>query len=141
MHYPKWLKKFKNRRRSSRMRTDNLLAVYWEGLPDCSHPVREISLEGARIETAVSWTKGTLIRLNLASVQSGQPARPSESILNLWSRVVREIPEGFCVEFVFESRDERRQFMRFVRGLYGMRNGGHEHEKIEEKRLQGSGND
>ena len=141
MRYPGWLKRFTDRRRSPRMRVDNLLAIYWEGLPDCSHPVRDISLEGARIETAVSWTERTLIRLNLASVQSGQPARPSDSILNIWSRVVRKIPEGFCVEFVFESREERRQFRRFVTGLYGKRNGGREHEKIEEKRLQGSGAD
>jgi hypothetical protein len=141
MRFPLWLNWFSDRRRSPRMRLDNLIAVYWEGVPDCSHAVKEINLEGARIESATNWTEGTLIRLNLAVPQGDEVSAKSEAILNLWSRVVRRIPDGFCVEFIYENRDERRQLNRFLKGLYGKHTRGNENAKIAPAQLQGPGHD
>jgi len=97
-----------------RIRVNNVLAVYWDGLPDSFHPVRDVSLGGAYIETPVDWSSGSLIRLNLIAQQDHNKPRGPDIFRNLWSQVVRKTPDGFCVEFVFEDPTERKKLRRFL---------------------------
>lgn len=114
MRWPLWPKKSKERRRSPRARVDCLEAVYWDGSGSSRHAIREISFHGALIETDTSWMYGTLIRLCLRrSSLFGESIDP-EVYSELWCRVVRGLPDGLCVEFLFIDKKERRNFLRFL---------------------------
>jgi len=51
------------------------------------------------------------------------------------------MPDGFYVEFVFDSREERRELGRFLKGLYGKLNCGRDNETLEETRYRRAGDD
>src|SRR5689334_10752099 len=105
MRWPQWPKKTKERRRSPRARVDCLEAVYWDGSGNSRHSIREISHHGALIETDIAWMAGTLIRLCLRrSMLFEQAGGNDEDYSEHWCRVVRCIPNGFCVEFLFVDR-------------------------------------
>jgi len=89
-------------------------AVYWDGSAKSSHPVREISLNGAMIETDVEWIEGTLILLSIRRIRPDGQAQDSAISAQLWCRVVRRTPKGFCVEFLLVSRNARRAFRRYL---------------------------
>ena len=114
MRLREWMKRSTERRRAPRRRVAHLCAVYWDGRPDCSHPIREISSEGAYIETGCPWPVGTLLRLNI--VGNPCPTRP-QAFQEVWSRIVRLAADGFCVEFLWENYGSRDQFTRFLKGI------------------------
>jgi hypothetical protein len=93
---------------------DCLEAVYWDGSGNACHAIREISYTGAVIETEVGWIEGTLIRLCLRRSQLSGDAGNKERFTEHWCRVVRRIPSGFCVEFLFVDRKERGTFLKFL---------------------------
>jgi hypothetical protein len=112
------LRKVTDRRRSPRRKIPRLCALSWNGSVPAARVVNEISCEGASIETPDKWYPGTLIYLQL--VFSNEP--PSLEVagrgpvhFGVWSRVVRQMPWGMCVEFVFAGQDDRRHFRRFMR--------------------------
>ena len=113
MRLPEWMKRPAERRRAARRRVADLCAVYWDGRPDCSHPIREISSEGAYIETGCPWAAGTLLRLNIVS---GTCRMRPHAFAEVWSRIVRPAADGFCVEFLWESAGSREEFTRFLEG-------------------------
>jgi hypothetical protein len=47
------------------MAVDYLEAVFWDGSTSSTHVIREISCDGASVDTRFSWCEGTLIRLNI----------------------------------------------------------------------------
>jgi hypothetical protein len=98
---------------------DNVIALYWEGLSDCSHVVRNINLEGAYIKTAVSWAPGTLIRLTLRIIAGDETTSGMDTFVDLWSNVIRSTPDGLGVEFVFRDREQRAELRQFLRHVYG----------------------
>ena len=114
MHWPWRPKDRKERRRSPRIPVNCLEAVYWDGSTNASHGIREMSFDGAMIETDVEWIEGTLIRLNLRRIRLDGPAQDSDVHSQLWCRVIRRTPTGFCVEFMFSSRGERQSFAEFL---------------------------
>ena len=65
MKLPKFLGAFNDRRRSPRLRTDRLCAVYWNGSAPVTRSVREISFDGAYIETPDAWYPGTMFQVQL----------------------------------------------------------------------------
>lgn len=111
---PGWMRRSTERRRAPRRRVADLCAVYWDGRPDCLHPIREISSDGAYIETKCPWAEGTIIRLNLVC---GLQPTPPHARAEVWSRVVRPAGDGFCVEFLWESPRPREEFTRFLKGI------------------------
>jgi hypothetical protein len=137
----RWISRWQERRRAPRVRSETVRAIYWEALPDCSHPVKDISVEGAYIQTAVSWSTGTLIRLNLVFPGSTTASNGDDTFSNLWSRLVRNTPDGFAVEFVFDSPAERRQLKRLLRGLNEEQEYTNHHEKLDEASSQRAGDD
>ena len=115
MQLPAWLVRLSQRSQVSRVWIGDLSAIYWEGSPDSDHPVREITLNGAYIETATTWPSGTMILISLR--YRPFTANPERSFANFWVEVTRSEPNGLWVSFVFSSASERRQFRRFLRAL------------------------
>jgi hypothetical protein len=114
-----WLTRFKKQRRASRQAAiDCLEAVYWNGAVNCSHTVREISLSGAVIETSLNWGAGTLIYMVLRPVRS-EEAEKAALFMGIWTKVVRTIADGFCVQFVYMDRKEAMKFREFLETAVG----------------------
>jgi len=114
MRWPWRQKRPKERRRSPRIPVECLEAVYWDGSANSSHAVAEVSFDGAMIETDVGWIEGTLILLSFRRIHSDGQAQDPAATSQLWCRVVRRAPKGFCVEFLFSSRSARRAFSRYL---------------------------
>ena len=120
MRWPRWLKRRKERRRSPRIPVDFLTAIYWEGSANSSHPVPEVSLDGALVQTSTNWCEGTLIRVSLRRIreEGAEPnSNESKSYVDLWCRVVRQVPEGICVEFLFFRSVDRKHFREFLESI------------------------
>ena len=112
------------RRRSTRVSGLQLVACYFDGSSASVYPLRDISEEGAYIETAWPWAPGTLMRFTLnkaANVKpngtstngvSGNGSHGSDSIM-VHAEVVRTLKNGMAVHFVFPSFEERRRFLAF----------------------------
>jgi Flp pilus assembly protein TadG len=106
--------KFVDARKASRLPGGGLAVFYWTGGRSGAHPLREISLSGAVIETPDRYSRGTLIKLVLGFVpgadRSSGPAEP----LSLWARVVRQEAGALCVKFAFSNRNERDALRRLL---------------------------
>jgi hypothetical protein len=114
----RWKSRKRERRRSPRLKIESLTAQYWTGAAPQPRPVVEVSLSGGVIETDGSYYPGTLMRVSLdapAKEDSGQPA----ASFVLWTRVMRNIPGGICVEFAFQNQGEIEGFKKFLDGLKG----------------------
>lgn len=109
-----WMKGSTERRRAPRRRVAGFRAVYWDGRPDCSQPIREISSEGAYIEATCPWAAGTMVRLNIVR---GPCRTEAQACAEVWSRIVRQAGDGFCVEFLWENASPREEFTRFLKGI------------------------
>ena len=116
--YLPWLMRRKDRRRTPRRCVKHVVAVYWDGLPDSSHAIKDMNLEGAYISTAVSWAQGTLIQLTLKIIAGGDIPNGGHTFSGLWANVVRSTADGFCVEFFFSYRGQRAELRQFLRHVY-----------------------
>ena len=131
MWYPEWLKRYRDRLETPKEWSGTLTAVYWEGTPECSHPVKEITIDGAQIITATIWPEGTMILVNLRYRPAGDGEE--RSFTNLWSVVTRVEPVGIRIEFMFSSPSEHREFRRFLRSLDGPSEKAQSSEKYNER--------
>jgi hypothetical protein len=113
MRLPKWLKRRRERRKSVRMAVEGLCAIYWEGSAGSYHRISEISVDGAVVETKLNWYRGTLIRMSIQDTRDGIE-HCEIPLSDLWSRVVRGVNGGICVQFLFASGWERREFRKFL---------------------------
>jgi hypothetical protein len=102
----------KELRRSRRFETSGVVASYWNGGAARPQPVRDLSLTGTRVETPDRYYPDTLIYVCLEAGAGAEPA-PEDSF-GLWARVVRRVPDGLGLEFVFEDRQELKEFRRFL---------------------------
>ena len=89
---------------------------YWTGGLPTPHPVREISAWGAEILSPDNFYPGTMIWLSLHDAADGDDGRGG-ACGGVWGQVIRHKAEGFCVEFLFESRADRLAFRDFVEKL------------------------
>lgn len=100
-------------RKGPRLPGGDLVVFYWTGGRSGAHPVREISLSGAVIETPDRYSPGTLIQLALGRVTGVARASREESF-NIWARVVRQEQGALCVKFVFADRNMRDSLRRLL---------------------------
>ena len=114
MRLPRWLTRRRERRRSVRMPVVGLVAVYWEGAAGSAHRIREISVDGAIVDTSLNWCRGTLIRMSIQDARERAVEEMDATFSELWTRVVRSVEGGFCVQFLFGSSWERQEFRRFL---------------------------
>lgn len=136
MNWPWRPKEGTDRRKSRRVSVKHLEAVYWDGSANSSHAIREVSYDGAMIDTDVEWIEGTMILLSIRLVRAGGPVQESDLSSQLWCRVVRRTPTGFCVEFLFFTRGARRAFRHYLDAKLGQTA---ESPKVRNSILEGSG--
>jgi len=75
-------------------------------------------LDGAVIETDDSYYPGTLMRVGLDAPATADMRDPTASFA-LWVRIVRKVPTGICVAFVFQDERELEDFHGFLALLEG----------------------
>ncbi|HJT89660.1 MAG TPA: PilZ domain-containing protein [Bryobacteraceae bacterium] len=114
-----WLRKLLEARRSPRRRDLGIAAFFWTGGASQPYPVREISLCGARIEARHSYGRGTAMRLTLRLVPPALGANQPARSVSLWARIVRHVPDGFCVQFLFPNASERHALQGLLESLRG----------------------
>lgn len=117
MPCPEWLRKLLEPRRSPRHRDLGIAAFFWTGGAAQPYPVREISLCGARIEARHSYGQGTALRLTLRLVPPALAANQPARSVSLWARIVREVPDGFCVQFLLPNASERHALQGLLENL------------------------
>jgi len=106
--------KRKERRRAARVAGPALAAFYWTG--GVSHPrrIRNISRNGAYIETETDWYVGTVLHIVLERPASCQPSPEATKPFGLWARVIHTDSCGMGIEFIMKEREEKREFNRFL---------------------------
>jgi hypothetical protein len=103
-----------DKRKSPRMPAPGLFAFFWTGGPPLAHSIRDISATGLYIVSQERWYPGTLVRMTLATAESGeQSATNSVTVL---ARSVREGNDGIGLEFV-QPRCLDESTARRLRGL------------------------
>ena len=108
----KWLAQIADKRWERRYLTSDLVAYYWEGTVSTSHPVRDISCNGAYIASDERWHIGTLLLLTLQREPgNGDTARS----VTVPCQVVRHGSDGMGVNFMLATEAERRAVHQFVR--------------------------
>lgn len=88
---------------------------YWTGGLPAPHLVREISAWGAEIISSDVFYPGTMIWLSLHG--GDRESSGSKVCGGAWGQVIRNSADGFCVEFLFESRGDRLAFRDYVQQL------------------------
>jgi hypothetical protein len=94
-----------------------LLALYWTGGVPRPYRIRDISSIGAFIETKDEWYVGTMLHLVLEHDGPGHLSR--KTALGLWAQVVRAGAGGMGVSFIMRSRNEQKEFQRFLAAAFG----------------------
>jgi hypothetical protein len=93
----------------------SLVAYFWEGGAPAPHAVRDLSTHGAYIVTAEKWYLGTIVQLTLQCgsipVSSGGGACVA---LVVKSSVVAQGADGIRVQFLYLTRHERQQAVKFL---------------------------
>ena len=107
----------RERRRWPRMQPEDLVVFYWTGSRPLPYSVCEISISGARILAPEGFYPGTLIEMVFENRAAGLDQDAGPANICVCGRVLRRVTDGFCVEFVFGGRAERRGFRQFLSGL------------------------
>jgi len=102
------------RRRAARFKPERLQAHYWTGGLSTPRTVREISLYGAAIAGPDAFYPGTEIRVALEDTAGEENRAGGTRYAAVWGRVVRNINDGLCLAFVFDSWAERRDLSHFL---------------------------
>ena len=113
MNSSSWWTKIVDTRKGARLPGGGLAVFYWTGGRSEAHPVREISLSGAVIETPDHYSPGTLIQFALGRM-GGPAATGRQEAFNIWARVVRQEQSALCVKFVFVDRNMRSSLRRLL---------------------------
>ena len=109
----------KERRASGRVATPHIHAFYWTGGRSKPLPLRNISENGAFVETAAEWCCGTIVHLVLESTDSTTEA-PSEHLsIGLWGQVIHIASDGIGLQFIVMDRQEEKNFRRFLKYSLG----------------------
>jgi hypothetical protein len=122
MNLPAWLRQRQNRRAADRFIDPGIVAYFWNGGQPHPNRVRDISNEGAYLETISRWYVGTILALTLqtrrnemkpALVQAAPGGRDPASI-QVSCRVVRQGPDGIGVQFPHPDAQGRRKLRDFI---------------------------
>jgi proteasome lid subunit RPN8/RPN11 len=115
-----WLRTFRklmvsSERRSARRESgDGLIAFFWEGDLPRAHRVKDISRQGAYIETEFSWPPGTLILLTLQNACTGGDAESSTDAIVVTAEIVRTSQDGMGLKFLPSDFEEMCKLLQFL---------------------------
>lgn len=150
MNLPAWLIRRKNRRGSERSSDPGIVAFLWDGGHSRSQPLRDISVQGAFVETVGPWYAGTIISMTLQAktIEPGgaKPVlvpklatalpvyRPAAAVLDASApaaiasirvacRVVRHDHAGIGVEFVASDSRHQKMLRKFISACIAARTG------------------
>jgi hypothetical protein len=117
MSIRQWLSNSGNQRRTPRVQPKDLVAYYWTGAVPRPRPVYDIGLYGAHIVAPSGFYLGTVVEI-IFEEPAAEPKNGGEANhLCVYGKVLRTVPDGFCVEFVFDDAPSRRRFRQFLSGL------------------------
>jgi len=102
------------RRQAPRRMIANLDAHYFDGTAAAGHVVRDISTNGAFICAAFKWPPRTIVTLTL-QLEGSVSAPSSPTSLLVQTEVVRCVPDGFGIRFLYVSKAERRSLANFLK--------------------------
>jgi len=117
MSIREWLGRVEDRRRAERCQPEDLVAFYWTGSFPSPKPVLDIGYYGAHVSAPAGFYAGTLVQMVLVDRAAGRQHAEVGHHICVCARVLRNVPDGFCVEFSFGDAAERRQFRLFVNRL------------------------
>lgn len=105
------------RKRAVRYTTDKLVAYYWDGgVAKDEHPVKNISLTGAYISSRYEWPAGTVLHLTLRQRAVDGSGTFLIPFVELRCKIVRQSPDGFGVNFMFDRNRQRKALKRLLGG-------------------------
>jgi hypothetical protein len=87
-----------DKRKSPRNPAPGLFAFFWTGGPPLAHSIRDISATGLYVVSDERWYPGTLVRMTLATAESGEQSENSS--VTVLARAVRYGNDGVGLEFV-----------------------------------------
>jgi hypothetical protein len=124
MNLPAWLRRRRDRRAVDRLINPGIVAYFWDGGPPHPNPVRDISHEGAYVETISRWYVGTILALTLKAEGNemkpalaqiaGEPVARAPEVMQVSCRVARQEPDGIGVQFPHAGAEGRRKLMGFI---------------------------
>jgi hypothetical protein len=106
-----WFELFADRRRSSRIRTEALVAHYWTGAVPEPREVRDIGISGAYIIAPDKFYPATLLQIIF------EDQSKTDSNICICAQVCRKTGDGFCVSFLFGNLRQRSLFRHFLATL------------------------
>lgn len=104
------------RRESPRRTVAGLIAHYWGGTSTAGHMVRDISASGAFILADFKWLPGTIVTMTLRSPGQGDGSSSFSSMV-VQAMVVRQGQAGIGVQFICDSKGERKRLEKFLESL------------------------
>jgi hypothetical protein len=121
---PDWLRRWATRllerqverREAPRRMVAQLTAHYWEGTGAAGHRVRDISASGAFIFAEFKWMPGTILTMTL-QLEGQVVGSGSLATTVVRARVVREVPNGVGVQFLYADKAERQSLADFLQKL------------------------
>jgi hypothetical protein len=94
----------------------NLDAHYFDGTATAGHVVRDVSTNGAFICTTFQWPPGTIVTLTLQlAAPDSAPGSPAPLLVR--AKVVRCVPDGVGIQFLYLSKAERRSLTSFLKSI------------------------
>ena len=96
------------------MQPQDLVAYYWTGSIPQPRTVGDLSVFGARIVAPAGFYLGTVVELVLEDRTVAVVDEANRPHICVYGRVLRNVDDGFCVEFVFGDVTERRRFREFL---------------------------
>lgn len=149
MNLPAWLIRRQNRRGSDRSFDPGIVAFLWDGGHPRSQPLRDISVDGAFVETAGPWYAGTIVSMTLqaktveststkpvlvpklatalpiyrAAAVLDVPAPASIPSVRVACRVVRHDQAGIGVEFIEGDSSHKKMLRKFIAACVAARTG------------------
>lgn len=109
-----WFASRSDRRRSSRIRPQDLTASFWTGGNAPPRPVRDISIGGARVAGSPVFYPGTILRIVLQAAAVPPDSTKGFDFVCVHAKVCRKTDDGFCVAFIYQNHRERLRLQRFL---------------------------
>jgi PilZ domain len=101
------------RREAPRRMVAKLTAHYCEGTGAAGHRRRDISASGAFIFAEFKWMPGTILTMTL-QLEGQVVGSGSLATTVVRARVVREVPNGVGVQFLYADKAERQSLADFL---------------------------
>lgn len=104
------LERIDDRRLAPRIANPAVSAYFWNGAAPLPHRLGDISRTGAYLYTPERWYLGTIVQITLDADGTETTSKGPDSIVTVWSKIVRHGSDGVGMEFVLVKRSHREQF-------------------------------